>query len=258
MPEHKPGSPEAIKAALAAAEAAAAEAAGKDKEGADEEVTLTKAEHDALQAKLRILEKGERERRAAEKAAEKATTEKAAKKRLEAAEAAGMGMELKEAQSAASAAAAELQEIRTERAIERSLKKRDWNEEAKELALAQVNAQGFEGLDSDERGIPTAESIEKMLDQLAEAYPMTFTAPARRPGDKKPASEKKPAGARTPSTPTLVDESGDPKFEGYISPEDFLKVSQVERQTPEYLKRLQKSMKLWPQHFNHRLLDQQD
>lgn len=257
MPDPVPGSPEAVAAALKAKqeadEAAAALEQGSDGDGdGDGTVTLTKAEHDALQANARLFKKQERERKQSKAAEDKAAAKKAAQKQLDAAEAAGLGKDLQEANAAKESAEAAARTIMTERSVELLLRERDWTEEARDLAVAQLD---LDDLDVGDNGLPTDEAINEALDDLAERYPKTFsTTPQRGDGAGKEPGVKTNRAKRTPANPTLNEAGGDPKFEGYVSPEDFMNASQELRQDPSYWARVEKSRMHWPDKFNHRLL----
>ncbi len=255
-----PGSPEDTAAALkaqqdadAAAAAAAAEGDG-DGDGDGETVTMTKAEHDALQSASRLFKKQEKERKRTEADAAKAAARKEAQKKLDAAEAAGLGKEITEANAERDAARAETRALKAERSVELALREREWSPEARDLAMGQLD---LDELEADDNGIPTDESITAALDELAEKYPKTFSASAQSGDGSKEPGVKTRANRRTPANPTLNEDGGDAKFEGYITPEDFMKATQAMRQDPEYWARVERSKAHWPDTFNHRLLRQE-
>jgi len=252
-----PTEEEALIAQSAADEAAAAKAAGlaSDDDGDDGEdkVTLTKAEHDALQAAARLHKKQERERKQAEAAEKAALAEKQKAKAQKAADEAGLGLELREARAEAAAAKAQMQAMRSQQAVDLAIRERGWNDEAKDLAIGQLD---LAGLETGDDGLPTSDAIDEALDSLTQRYPNTFNAAAQsRSGSKEPDGM---GTRRAPANPTWNEgRSGERKFEGYVTPDEFMRMSQEERQIPETWARIEKSMPHWDvvtKPFNHKLL----
>jgi hypothetical protein len=248
-----PGSPEAIAAALEAKEKEAAELAAKAKAEAgneDETVTLTKAEHDALQARARILEKQERDAKAAEAAKKAAAEKKALEDRLKAAEEAGQGKALREAEEEKAALQARLDAVLTGNAVRDAASARKWSASQQRAAAKLGNVDALEK--DPDTGIPTDESLEQMLDSLAEDYPDIFTGEAKSDAGKK-AFEKKKA-VKTPAQPAIIEEASTVKFDGYISPEEYLNTPFEQRQTNDFRKRLEQSRAFWADTFDHKQL----
>lgn len=215
----------------------------QDGGGGEDSVTMSKAEHDALQANARLFKKQERERKKAEAEQRKELERKKAQKAQKAADDAGLGLELREAQAEARAAKAEAQALRAERAVDLALTSRNWADDTRELAIGQLDTASME---TGEDGLPTEEAINSALDDLEERYPSIFTATTQRGGDgnKEPDVTNK-GTKRTPANPLDSGRAGQKHFEGYVSPSDFMRMTQEERQDPDTWARIEKSMVHW-------------
>jgi hypothetical protein len=245
------GSPEATAEAIAKAEEAkAAEAAAEAGDEGEKKVTLTEAEHNALQARLRKAEQAERDRKAkSQKAA--AEAEKAAlEDKLKKAEEAGLGQDLRASETERDALKARLDKVLTDNAIRDAAADRNWNLSQQRAASKMLD---ISKLERDEEGTPTPESVKEVLDNLVEEYPDIYTVGDQTPSGDKPSGKK---AVHTPSNPTDLAEKGGVKFEGYISPDEYLETPFLQRQTPEFRARLEKSRQYWPDTFNPKDLQQ--
>lgn len=213
----------------------------------DETVTLTKAEHDALQARIRLADKTEKDAKAKAAKAKAEAERDEANRRLKAAQDAGIGKELREAETERDDALAKLNVVLTENAIRDAAGDRKWSKSAQRTAVKMVDSGKLE---RDDEGIPTADSLKDVLDGLEKEYPDIYFAggPTTAAGDDKGGKRK---AATTPSTPASLAEHGKANLDGLLTPEEFMATPFAERQTPEFRKRLEKAMPSWPETFNH-------
>jgi len=244
------GSPEAVAEAIAKAEAAKAAAAQEGGEGDGEpekKVTLTEAEHNALQARLRKAEQAERDRKsAAQKAA--ADAEKAElEEKLKKAEEAGLGQDLRQSEQEREALKGKLEKVQTDNSIRDAAAVRDWSLSAQRAASKMLD---ISKLERDAEGAPTPDSVKEALDALETEYPDIYTA-----GGQSPSGDGKRA-VNTPSTPAALEDKGGAKFDGYISPDEYLDTPFLARQTAEFRERLEKSRQFWPDTFDPKDLQQ--
>lgn len=194
-----------------------------------ETVTLTKAEHDALQANLRRANKRadtleqQQEQRESEAREAKARAEndyEAAKREADArAEAAE-----KRAKQATARTAVQLHALRV---------LGDPEQAAALVDLAAIDAVQF-----GDDGQPTADSLELVVGGVKQRYPKLF-------GEAKPAASSESAEPETPAPGPAVPASKPPAVDGYISMQEYAALPQHERLTPEVQKRVDKSRPYW-------------
>lgn len=218
---------------------------GEGSGGDEETVTLTRGELNKLQAKARVTEKNDAKAAKAAAEAEKAEL----KRRLKAAEEVGVADDLRQVQDENAELKAQLQQVNTSNAIRDAAGTRKWTLSAQRMAQQLVNPSTLE---RDANGVPTPESLESALDQLAKDYPDVYVETGQSGDDDKDGGKRK--AVQTPANPAAQEENRGAKFKGYISPEEYMRTPFKTRQTADFRKRLEESRQHWPDIFNHREL----
>jgi hypothetical protein len=214
---------------------------------ATDDITMTKAEHDKLTARVRLAEKTEKDGKA-KTAKAKADAENAdLAKRLKAAEDAGIGKELRETETERDGLKARLSKVLTDNAIKDAAGSRKWSVSAQRAAAKMLDPSALE---RDDEGVPTVDSVKTALDGLEGEYPDIYVSTGL-PGDGDKGGKKK--AVQTPANPGATVEHG-AKFQGFISEQEYVDTPFEVRNTQEFRERLDKSRQYWPGEFNHREL----
>ena len=211
----------------------------------DDSITLTKAEHDALQARVRLADKTDKDMKAKAATAKAEAERKLAEDRLKVAQDAGIGKELREAETARDEAQTKLRGVLTDNAIRDAAGSREWSASAQRTAAKMVDSSSLE---RDDEGVPTADSLKTALDGLEGEYPDIYVN-AGAPGDGDKGGKKKVV--QTPANPNASTKQA-AKFDGFISEQEFVDTPFDVRNTPEFRARLDKSRQYWPNEFNHK------
>lgn len=211
---------------------------------ANDDITMTKKEHDELQAKVRLADKTDKDTKAKAKLAKADADRKTAEERLKAAQDAGIGKELRESEAARDTAQGKLQRVLTDNAIRDAAGSREWSASAQRSAAKMVDSSSLE---RDDEGVPTADSVKTALDGLEGEYPDIYVSGGLSDDGDKGGKKK---AVTTPANPSTKDKT--PHFDGFISQQEFVDTPFEARQTPEFRERLDRSMKVWPDTFNHK------
>jgi hypothetical protein len=252
----EPGSPEDIAARKAAYEAEQAAKAGNPDPKEDDgdpgdsgdpksddatKIEITKAEHDAQNAELRLLrkEKRDREKAKADAEREKAQKEAAASGDYE------KGIELERAEKRAAQDRARRAELKL--ALSEAGEAREWNANQRKLATKLID---FESLEFSDDGEPLPESLSDVLDAIAAEYPEAFgaakSADSKDPDDAEP---RKKSARKTPGS--MPKDHGGAPVEGYISPEEYADTPPNVRHSAAFQKRVEVSRDHWPTKVPH-------
>lgn len=209
---------------------------------AGDSITMTKAEHDELQGRLRKMEQADKDTKA--KAAKaKADAENAdLAKRLKAAEDAGIGKELRETEAERDGLQGRLKKVLTDNAIRDAAGTREWSVSAQRAAVTMVDSSKLE---RDDEGVPTTDSIKTALEGLEGEYPDIYVAAGQPGGDGKGGKKKV---VQTPANPGGTKETV--HFDGFISQEEYMDAPFDVRNSNEFRQRVEKSRQYWPIEFN--------
>jgi hypothetical protein len=219
---------------------------GQNALAGDDIVTMPKAEHDALQAKIRRTEQAERERKAQAEQAKADAEKKALEEQLEAAQKAGVGKDLKQAQDENADLRMRLLKVTTDNTIRDAASTRKWSASAQRAALKMVDPSLLE---RDDSGTPTGDSVKAALFFNDTATTEIYTDT----GGKAPGGDTDAPKSRAVSTPATPSKPGGGQVcEGYITPEEYAEAPFEARQSAEFRERAERSSKFWPNSLNHK------
>jgi hypothetical protein len=213
---------------------------------ANDNVTMTKAEHDELQGRLRKADSAEKDRKTKAAKAKAEADKKATDERLKAAQDAGIGKELRDAEAARDESEAKLKKVLTDNAIRDAAGTREWSKSAQRAAVQMVDSSLLE---RDDDGAPTADSLTTALDGLATEYPDIYVSTGQT-GDGEKGGKKK--AVHTPANPGTGNQKA--HFDGFITPQEFMDTPFEARQTQDFRTRLDRSRQYWDTEFNHKEL----
>lgn len=250
----EPGSPEDIAARKAVFDAAQAgdpdpKAAEGDPGSSDPKpkkgdepavVSLSKEEHDAQNAELRILRKEKRDR---ETAKADAAREKAQKAAAEAGDY-EKGIELERAEKIAAQDRARRAELKL--ALSEAGEAREWTATQRKLATKLID---FDSLEFSDAGEPLPESLSDTLDAIAVEYPEAFGAV--KAGDPKDPADPEPKRTARKTPGTLPKDQRGAPVEGYITPEEYADTPPAIRHSEAFQKRVAISRDHWPTKVPH-------
>lgn len=185
-----------------------------------EAVSLTRAEHDRLQAAARQLAKAERDRVAREAAEE-------ARKTREDETAQGLRDQLAQ------------RDRRDTLRDEIDARQLTPSQRRLVMRLADVTDANFNAADA--------------VDLIQADYADIFTAPAEAPASEPSVPQTPPIRRAGPTPPAP---RKNVPFEGFIAPDEYASYPQAVRLSPEFRKRVDASRPYWPTHFNPKAFPQ--